>query len=241
MGKVTLFCLPNAGGSAVMYLKWKKYLSPYIELYPIEIAGRGKRVDEPLFTNVDEIVSDIYGLIKNHIDKQPYAIFGYSMGSLVGFELCQKLKRNGHKEPVHFFTASLEAPQFVAKKKNIYNLPMEEFKREVLNFNGIPQEIANDISLLNYFLSILKSDFKAMDTYEYSDESILMKTNLTILYGEEDNFSLDNVYGWKNLTTGESVVHKFSGGHFFINNNLNEIIEKVNQTIERVELGNVHN
>ncbi len=38
-----LFCLPYAGGSEVIYYKWKKYLNPSIQLEAIELKGRGKR------------------------------------------------------------------------------------------------------------------------------------------------------------------------------------------------------
>ena len=43
MEKINLFCLPYAGSSASVFFKWKKYLDEDIMLYPIELAGRGKR------------------------------------------------------------------------------------------------------------------------------------------------------------------------------------------------------
>ncbi len=46
MDKITLFCIPYAGGSAVIYSKGEKYIDACIEIVPVELAGRGKRFDE---------------------------------------------------------------------------------------------------------------------------------------------------------------------------------------------------
>lgn len=54
MKKVKLFCIPYAGGSASIYLRWKKYFKEQVEIYPIELAGRGKREEGR-------------GLMKDHI------------------------------------------------------------------------------------------------------------------------------------------------------------------------------
>lgn len=43
---MTLFCLPYAGGSGTVYYRWSNYIAPSINLYPIELKGRGKRFKE---------------------------------------------------------------------------------------------------------------------------------------------------------------------------------------------------
>lgn len=231
MTKYVLYCLANAGGSATMYLKWKKHISEFIELRPIEIPGRGKRIGEPLLSSIDDIVNDIYLQMINDVDKSPYAIFGYSMGSLVGYELYRKLKQKGHRLPTHFFASSFEAPPYIPKKEPTYHLPDKEFKKEVLKYNGFPQELMNDESLMNYYLSVLRSDFEAIDTYQYLNAESLIQSNVTVLYGEDDNVSLYKMEGWKYLTEKKCILHKFKGGHFFIDNHLEEVITIVNQTL----------
>lgn len=44
-----LFCLPYAGGSEVIYYKWKEYLSSLIQLEPIEHRGRGMKINEGFY------------------------------------------------------------------------------------------------------------------------------------------------------------------------------------------------
>lgn len=60
MEKMRLLCLPYAGGSAAsIYLPWKRKLKEEVEVIPLELAGRGKRIKEPLLQSVDEMVTDL--------------------------------------------------------------------------------------------------------------------------------------------------------------------------------------
>lgn len=103
MGKVKLFCIPCAGGSANAYLKWNNYLQYNIELCPIELKGRGGRSDEAYYEDIDEAVEDVFNLIKDSINNNEYALFGHSMGGLIVYELYYKLLENGMKLPKQIF------------------------------------------------------------------------------------------------------------------------------------------
>ena len=63
MTKIKLFCFPHAGGSSVIFNKWKQYLDPSMELRPIELSGSGKRINEPLYNNVSDLIEDVYKTI----------------------------------------------------------------------------------------------------------------------------------------------------------------------------------
>ena len=44
--QIKLLLLPYAGGSALFYSRWVKYLSKHIKMVPIELPGRGMRFKE---------------------------------------------------------------------------------------------------------------------------------------------------------------------------------------------------
>ena len=48
-----LFCFPYAGGSAMMYRTWSDFLPTNIEVCPIELPGRGSRMREKAYTNME--------------------------------------------------------------------------------------------------------------------------------------------------------------------------------------------
>lgn len=51
-----LFCLPYAGSSCNIYYPWKSKFPSSIEIVPIELAGRGKRFDEPQYKEFNQAV-----------------------------------------------------------------------------------------------------------------------------------------------------------------------------------------
>ena len=54
--RLRLLCLPCAGASATMYLRWKRHLPAWIEIYPVELPGRGERLGEPLIDDFETLV-----------------------------------------------------------------------------------------------------------------------------------------------------------------------------------------
>ena len=59
MSKCQIFCLPYAGGSSLIYSDWRTLLSSHIEIVPIEMNGRGKRLVEPFYKDTQEAAEDI--------------------------------------------------------------------------------------------------------------------------------------------------------------------------------------
>ena len=103
MSKIKLFCFPYAGGSAAVYNRWKEYLNPEIELRPVELSGRGERMDEPLYTNMEDLIEDVFQLLEGEFEESEYALLGHSMGAMIIYELSRKIIDNNLKLPLHIF------------------------------------------------------------------------------------------------------------------------------------------
>lgn len=231
MKKVKLFCFPYAGGSAAIYEKWKRIIHPSIELISVEYSGRGKRFAEPIYTDMEEVVDDLYNIIKYEIDTVPYSFFGHSMGSLVSYELSHKIKKSAHREPSHIFFSGKAAPNSINRDKPLHNLNDVKFKEELFKLDGTPKEILENDDLMNIFLPILRSDFKVVEEYAYKDKLEKLNCDFTILYGSGDNMSLNELCDWQKHTNGRCSYIKFPGGHFFINAYVKEIVDIVNSII----------
>lgn len=230
---MTLFCFSYAGGTATLYLKWQRNIHRNIHLYPLEIPGRGTRINESLCYSVEEIVDDVYRKISTIVDDGEYAIFGYSMGSLIGFELCRKLKENGHKMPVHLFTAALMSPNLIEKRKTISTLSNEEFQQELIKYNGFPNEIIENKAIMDFYLPILKADFEAIETYSYIKNERIIDVDITTLYGKDDTIQLEEIHEWAKVTTGTHNTYEMIGDHFFILSQVERISDIINKTLAR--------
>lgn len=90
-----LFCIPYAGGTSASYNTLTQFLAGEpIDVIALEYAGHGTRVKEPAYDSFDAMASDISNMIsKRRIREIPYAILGYSMGSIVAYEILTKYIR----------------------------------------------------------------------------------------------------------------------------------------------------
>lgn len=149
MKKIKLYCFPHAGGSSASYNKWRLYLDKHIELVPVELAGRGRRIYDPLYASIEEAINDVYNSIKSDLGHHPYAFFGHSMGNMMAYELAYKIRQNHHPEPVHIFFSGRGAPDVPDEVENNYHLlPEEEFKNKIIELGGTPR---NFLNTLNYW------------------------------------------------------------------------------------------
>jgi len=232
MDKIQLFCLPYAGGSAVVYREWTKYLHDSIELNAIELAGRSTRFKVPFYESFNEAISDIYNRISEKLDGRPYAILGHSMGSALAFELAHKLKNLHHAAPLHMFFSGRCPPQKPRDKNNIHLLPDKEFIKKIMEMGGTPKELLQDKELLELFTPILRADFKLIETYKYIEKNEKLDSDITILWGkQEENATVHDLYEWENHTTKKCKIKLFNGGHFFIHECISDVVNIVNSQL----------
>src|SRR4051812_4307985 len=106
MEKIKLFCFPYAGGSATIYNTWKSYCSDNFEIVPMELAGRGRRVNEPLYEDLDDMVIDMLAILRKEIEKiSAYALFGHSLGGLIVYKLTHRIRHLSMLQPMEIFVS----------------------------------------------------------------------------------------------------------------------------------------
>jgi len=210
-----LFSLPYAGGSSVIFYKWKSYLHSSIELYPIELKGRGKRFNENFYESIEEAVDAIFNQIKDEIVYNDYAIYGHSMGSIIAYELCYKICKNDVRKPKYIFFSVREPPDSKIKKDSIHNLQDQDFINRIMGFGGTSKELINNNQLLDVFLPILRSDFRMIETYKYKEKLNSIQCNITVMYGKQDPVSFENLLAWEKHCSGKVNIYNFEGNHFF--------------------------
>ena len=214
-----LFCLPYAGGSAIIYREWKPFFASNIELAPVEYAGHGKRIMHPLYKDVQAAVEDVYDMLLAAVaNGRPYAIFGHSMGAMLAYEVAQKLRSNNKPLPKHIFFSGRGAPHISAEKYKIYHKMSDgEFQAEIANLGGTPKEFFEHPELMEYLLPILKNDFMISDTAPVRAEIEPFDFPITVFVGkEEEDMDAEDVHGWRVHSRKTCVVYYFNGGHFFI-------------------------
>ncbi len=232
INKVKLFCFPYAGGSSYIYSKWKKGLDPRIDLQLIELAGRGERLSDKQYQDIYEAIDDLYIKVKGKLNESPVMLFGYSMGSLLTYEIAKKLQCDGTNELAHIFVAA-KNPPYCGTERILSDLGEKEFKEMLLIYGGTPKEILDNSDASRYFLPILRNDFKLVETYKVNREKEKLNCNLTVMYGSQDStVKAGEMIHWADYTSGSCKEIIFNGDHFFMLEEWQGMIHIINQTVD---------
>ncbi|MDD4922139.1 MAG: thioesterase domain-containing protein [Bacteroidales bacterium] len=216
-----LFCIPFSGGNAYSYFEFKKYLPSHMELCCLELPGRGARIQEPLLCDIDSMAEDLFHQMEGHLDGH-YAIFGHSLGALLGYHLCRRMTAQGVDLPCILFVSGLSAVSLI-KPDTRYLLPDDRFVSLLREMEGTPEELLADKSFLDYFLPIVKADFQSIANYEYVPAESPLKLPIAVLLGRQENVTAEDAAFWQMETEMKISIHRFEGNHFFINSQARDI------------------
>jgi surfactin synthase thioesterase subunit len=230
--KTLLICLPYAGGSSHFFYKWKRYLNPSVEIFPVEIAGRGRRSKDFFYNSFTEAVADIESIIVPAIQDRPYVLFGHSMGSLLAYELCCSLEQQGNPLPDITFVSGHDAPIYKKEQRNYHLLNDEQLTKKIIKMGGLSNEVAENDDLMRIFLPIARADFNMLDQYLIEPKTKQISVDLTLLYGTDDGMIKEKLQSWGQLTSGNFNMYPFSGGHFYLNEHEREVVDLINRSIE---------
>lgn len=234
MRNLKLFCFPYAGGSAIMYAKFKKHLQQSIEIVPVELAGRGKRFEEPFYDRMEDAVDDVYERIGGEFEKNRYALFGYSMGSWLAYGLYKKIVQKKCRQPAHVFLAAKEPPHVKTTAKTVYLLDDKNFKKEILHMGGTPKNLLEDKEWLELFMPILRADYRITERYKESSLKENLNCPVSVLAGKEDDISTTDIKRWNEIASNDFSFYTFAGGHLFIQNNEKAICDIIHDRLAEV-------
>jgi medium-chain acyl-[acyl-carrier-protein] hydrolase len=210
-----LFCLPFAGGTALAYRPWTHLAPAEIEVCPIQLPGRDNRLAEPAFTRMDALVAALADALEPHLDL-PYAIFGHSMGSRVGFELARLLRDRGAPEPRHLFASGSRAPHIPSGRDDLHVMSDADLKEELRKMGGTPDDMLEDAETMRALLPIVRADFEVLETYSFAGDDTI-GCDITAFRGASDPCaSREGTEAWRDLTTGRFALKTFPGNHFFL-------------------------
>ncbi|MDQ3191153.1 MAG: alpha/beta fold hydrolase [Bacteroidota bacterium] len=230
--KINLYCLPFAGGSSYSYNVFTPHLSSNVNLVPVELPGRGKRSREALLNEADLMADDVFAKIKsNLVSGVPYAIFGHSMGGLLGYLLTRKILENNLPLPLHLFISGRSGPSYNDDREKYYLLPKQEFRDKLKELGGSPKEVLENDDLMDFFEPILRADFQVVETYNHQEEAPF-SVPASIMIGDEDKISLEAARLWQKETSQPIKLHSFTGGHFFVFQHLTSICKIISAELD---------
>lgn len=211
-----LFCFPYAGGSSAIFRLWPPELPPAVELFGVQLPGRGHRVPEPLRTNVRELADEIAEHLSPLFCEMPFVFFGHSMGATLAFEVAIRIAKNPEAKPALIIASGRQAPHILDRDAPTYNLPDEQIINELKRLNGTPKEILECEEMMKLMVPVIRADFEAIQTYRYV-ASPRLECPLVIFGGVADvDIPREDLEGWATHTSSTCTIRMFPGNHFFL-------------------------
>jgi surfactin synthase thioesterase subunit len=216
MKSIKLFCFPFAGGNKYVYREFEKAAPPFLTLHPLEYPGRGSRSGESLLDDIDSLVTDCYKKIVEDIQQADYSFFGHSMGGLLAFLVARKIMEEGHRPPRHLFITGTSGPSAPSREeKRRHLLSRCEFIEELIKMNGRAADALRDAELFDYLEPIIRSDFKASESYVHKEGEPL-NIPMTVITGIQEEMTTEDIELWQKESNLPVEFRRMPGDHFFI-------------------------
>lgn len=231
-GKRQLICFPYLGGYANSFIELANTLSDDIEVWASNLPGHGGCTLEPL-QDIKSVL-DLYYIELQAIIKPQSIFFGYSMGGIVAYFLAQRIL-DSEKYPTKSITLILTSctTPCAFKMKNYSSLSNDKLIEHLISYDGIPNELINEESLLEYFLPVFRADFKILETSATHDFKPL-DIPVYYLWGENDKIvSIDSVIQWSKYFGNEiNMTPIENGAHMYIHDNVSVLAEHLEEIIK---------
>ncbi|MCP4370685.1 MAG: thioesterase [Deltaproteobacteria bacterium] len=185
-----------------------------INVRVLELPGRGKRIKEPLISDVETMAQDFFVLIKDTLSI-PFAFFGHSLGAVLAYEVILKLIDSGADLPCRLFVSGRGGPRVPPRNPRIANLPKNEFFEELKIFDGTPAQMFEEKDLMDFLEPMLRADFAAAGSYA-PEQIRRIPLPVTAFNGEGDTVSREDALAWQDVTDIPLTLKEFHGNHFFI-------------------------
>ena len=214
--RLRLFCFPYAGANASIFRLWANTLGPEIEVCPVHLPGRERRLKELPIAHMEVLISALATALLPYLD-QPFAFFGHSMGSLISFELARELRRRHAPSPTHLLLSGRHAPHLAPLAPPIHQLPPLDFMAALRRYQGTPESVLQNAEIMQLLLPVLRADFALCETYVYTEEPPL-NCPISVFGGLQDEYANPPALkAWQTQTCSSFSLQMFPGHHFFLN------------------------
>jgi surfactin synthase thioesterase subunit/NAD(P)-dependent dehydrogenase (short-subunit alcohol dehydrogenase family)/acyl carrier protein len=209
--RARLFCIPYNGGSVASFASWSALLPDDVELWTVQLPGQIDRQDEAPLESLAEWARGAAEAMSHLLDR-PYALYGHSLGGLVGFELARELRRRGTL-PEWLFVAAIHAAHLPDPFPDRDRLT-DHATLDRLGMLRALTPLLEDERLMQELRPIVRAGADRLKTYRFVPEAPL-ECAIVALGGSADAIVLaHHLDGWRDHASRFESV-SIAGGHLF--------------------------
>lgn len=227
--RIRLFCVPHAGGGSSVFARWHRHLPPTVEVCAFQLPGRQERLFEAPFDDSDALVAAMADAVQDLVDR-PFAIFGHSMGALMGFELARSLAAFG-RAPARLFVAAHAAPGAHRRVGPLHTLDNDELIRELRKLRLSPLGYLDQADLLELMLPTIRADLTVTESYSLVPGPPLPCPITTFAGLDDEHVRPGDMEDWRRFTSGNFESRIVAGGHFFVHSSPEPILAEIDHAL----------
>jgi len=226
-GRLKLYLLPYAGGSASIFRNWPGHFDDSVELVGIQLPGRGSRMGERAETDHRVLVRDIADAVQGDGQCAGFALYGHSMGALLAYHVGAELARRGAGQPECLFLSGCKPPHLPREQRHVGAMSDADFLGELRRMDGTPAILLDNAELMQLLLPTIKADFMLLDSWyrelgaaplqpDGARQPALSAPIVAMAGRRDQHCSAADIAGWRDYTDGAVEILEYSGGHFFL-------------------------
>jgi medium-chain acyl-[acyl-carrier-protein] hydrolase len=196
-----------------MYRSWGAGLAGIADVLAVCPPGRLHRWQERPHGSLHELADELAGVVAE-LPGLPLALFGYSLGALVGLEVARRLTERGCP-PALFVAAACPAPVSITPDRSVHTLPDDQFINVLRKLGATPRALLQNEEMMRLLLPMLRVDFAMSEGYEYRPFGALPTPIVTMAGGQDPVAGPERMAGWS-LETEQLSHICVQGGHMFI-------------------------
>lgn len=226
--RVRLIVCPHAGGAASFYRGWCDSLPASVDVRVVQYPGREDRFNDGFAPSLRSLASDIASVLAN-ADDLPAAIFGHSMGAVIGYEVALRLAISKAQPLLHLYVSGRRAPH-KRRDSAVHSGSDQSLLDEITRLGGSSEALQSP-ELRCLIVPIVRDDYRLIETYEPGIQERL-NIPITAFVGDSDTEAcIDDMRAWSEYTTGEFQLKDFPGDHFYLIPNHKELILEISSSL----------
>lgn len=229
-----LVCLPHAGGSASFFFPVATALAPEVEVLAVQYPGRQDRRHEPVVDSIADLADQILDALR-HVDDRPLALFGHSMGAVLGYEVALRMPGAGLPAPTRLYASGRRAP-CRDRAERVHRVSDADIVTELRTLGGVDAAMLADPEVLAMILPTVRGDYRAVESYRH-DPGRRLDCPLTVLTGDSDpRVAVDDARAWAEHTTGPTDLVVLPGGHFFLVDQRDRVLDILRRELRPAQI-----
>ncbi|ULO04702.1 amino acid adenylation domain-containing protein [Paenibacillus sp. 19GGS1-52] len=238
-GRVTLVCIPYAGGSAITYQPLAMHMPSTVDLYAMDIPGHDYSRKEEALLPIHEVARLCIQEIKSSI-KGPVALYGHCVGGALTIEIARQLEQENMPLRGVFLGGTFPIARIPGRLFNWFsklfpsdrsmsNKSYHEFLKALGGFTDVEDNEERD-----FMIRCLRHDARESEnyyTFAYSDKEFTkLSTPINCIIGQKDKATElyeERFREWGYFSNQVELAVIPLSGHYFIKyqaDQLNEII-----------------